>query len=76
MTREEFKKLKVGDMVTHPYLEGILMVSGVAHELDCSTNPAKRYTSAITVDVGRYMKLVDVRDVAMLQAGDAQLSLF
>lgn len=67
MTRDEFKQLKVGDRVTHPAFIGFLTITQIEQSYDYSTLPATQWTDAITVDTGNRLKIIDERDVCLLQ---------
>lgn len=67
MTREEFKKLQVGDQVTHPAFSQTLTITHIETSYDYTTRPPTLWTDAMTVHTGNRMKIGDTRDVMLLQ---------
>jgi hypothetical protein len=67
MTQDEFKRLKVGDRITHPAFIGFLTIAHVEHSYDYSTSPPTRWTDAFTTDTGHRLKIGDEQDVRLLQ---------
>jgi hypothetical protein len=67
MTGEEFKKLKVGDKVTHPAFAEVLTITDIETSYDYTTRPATLWTDAMRVHTGNRMKIGDTRDVSLLQ---------
>jgi len=67
MTCDAFKQLKVGDRVTHPAFIGFLTITHIEQSYDDSTVSAGQWTDVITVDTGNRLKIIDERDVRLLQ---------
>jgi hypothetical protein len=68
MTRDEFKKLQVGDQVTHPaFGSQTLTITHIETSYDYTKTPPTLWTDAMTVHTGNRMKIGDSRDVSLLQ---------
>ncbi|MCI0577046.1 MAG: hypothetical protein L0332_24700 [Chloroflexi bacterium] len=67
MTREEFKKLQVGDQVTHPAFNETLTIVRIETSYDYTTRPPTPWTDAITVHTRDRLKIGDTRDVMLLE---------
>ncbi len=52
MTGDEFKRLRVGDRVTHPAFIGFLTIIQVETSANCTTSPPTPRTEAMATDTG------------------------
>lgn len=66
MTKDEFKRLKVGDHFKHPWFpESIFIIAETETSFEFTTEPPTRVTDAITTTDGRRMKIED-QDVELI----------